>query len=156
MKRGNAIATELYQKYHSRYPGTFYGWYWVWEVDNYNFRFQTWENVLVAALNVQLDHLTALDPALPFLFCPFMNYRLGTAAQYRDFWTRVFARTHLRPGDIFAPQDCVGAGGLTMDNFTTWFAEHHQFCLYALLQPKPGRSRLSPHLCRLRPKRWPA
>lgn len=133
MKRGNAIATELYQKYHSRYPGTFYGWYWVWEVDNYNFRFQTWENVLVAALNVQLDHLTALDPALPFLFCPFMNYRLGTATQYRDFWTRVFARTHLRPGDIFAPQDCVGAGGLTMDNFTTWFAE-----LRKAVDTKPG------------------
>ncbi|MBE3584498.1 MAG: DUF4434 domain-containing protein [Limnochordaceae bacterium] len=133
MRRGNAVATELYQRYHSRYPNTFYGWYWVWEIDNYNFRFRDWENTLISALNVQLDHLTALDPSLPFLFCPFMNYRLGTAAQYRDFWKRVFANTHLRPGDIFAPQDCVGAGGLTIDNFDTWFAE-----LRKAVDTKPG------------------
>jgi sugar phosphate isomerase/epimerase len=35
---GNAIALELWNKYRSKYPDSFYGWYWPWEVDNFHFR----------------------------------------------------------------------------------------------------------------------
>lgn len=133
MEKGNRVATELYRKYHSRYPDTFYGWYWVWEVASVGFQLRQQEEALIAALNLQLDHLTALDPNLPFLFCPFMNQRLGTKEQYRDSWIRVFAKTRFRPGDIFAPQDSVGAGGLTIDSFVGWFVE-----LRKAVDTKPG------------------
>src|SRR5690606_33405912 len=34
MRLGNQVAKDLVDKYKSKYAETFYGWYWVWEVDN--------------------------------------------------------------------------------------------------------------------------
>ena len=42
------------------------------------------------------------------------------AEECGKMWTNVFAQTDFRPGDIFAPQDCVGAGGLNLDNLWEW------------------------------------
>ncbi|GLU53379.1 DUF4434 domain-containing protein [Dyadobacter frigoris] len=130
---GNDVATEVYKNYGPRYAGTFYGWYWVWEIDNLRFNTPAQMDMLTHALNVNLDHLHMLSPGMPFMFCPFMNYRVGTAAQYRQFWEYVFAQTHLNPGDIFAPQDCIGAGGLEMDQLDDWFAN-----LAQAVKTKPG------------------
>lgn len=132
MELGNAIARELYERYFPRYPDTFYGWYWAWEIDNVNFRDPVQQENLIEALNLQLDFLTALDSRLPFMFSPFMNSRLGRKEQYRDFWIRIFAATHLREGDIFCPQDGLG-GGTTVENFRDWLVE-----LRKAVDTKPG------------------
>lgn len=123
MELGNILAQELYDNYYPRYKETFAGWYWVWEIDNVSFRGKAREQALIDAMNVQINYLNELDPDLFFMFCPFMNARLGTKEAYRDFWIRVFDQVNLRPGDIFAPMDCVGGGGLDLTNFEEWFKE---------------------------------
>ena len=117
MDEGLEIAREVYSRFHSN--KALYGWYWDWEVDNANWNSR--KDVLAAAWNRTLDGITELDPAMPLLFSPFMNSKLGTPAAYRDFWKALFPMLHLRKGDIFAPQDCVGAGGVTATGAKSWF-----------------------------------
>ncbi len=110
---GNAVAKILYDAYKSRYPNAFYGWYWVWEMYGNTLGFgRGW----VELMNANLDYLTALDDSLPVLFSPFMSgYMRLTPRQEEAMWTGFFARARLRPGDIFCPQDSVGAVGFTMN-----------------------------------------
>lgn len=133
MELGNKVAKELYENYYSRYQDTFVGWYYVWEIDNISFKGKAREKALIDAMNIQIDYLNELDPNLFFMFCPFMNANLGSKEGYRDFWIRVFNEVHLRPGDIFAPMDCVGGGGLNLNNFRDWFQE-----LRKAVDTKPG------------------
>lgn len=119
MDEGIAIAAEIYSRFHATYGATLYGWYWDWEVDN-----GTWNNrkdLLAGAWNRTLDGLTALDPGMPLLFSPFMNPDMGGPTAYRDFWKALFPMLHLRAGDIFAPQDSVGATGMSPTTAKSWF-----------------------------------
>ncbi len=122
MQLGNQLAEELVNRYKSRYAETMYGWYWVWEVDNLHFTTLQTQEALAKALNTNLDHLSRISPDMPMMLCPFFNYRLGTPQQNADMWRNVFRQTNFRPGDIFAPQDCIGAGGLNMEVLSDWFA----------------------------------
>ncbi len=133
MREGNAVASEIHRKYYAKYPKAFAGWYWVWEVDNMSYQKPEQRTTLAKALDINVRHLKTLKPALPVMLCPFMNYRLGTPDQYRETWEYVFANTALGKGDIFAPQDCVGAGGLTIDRVDAWFA-----ALRKAVDTKPG------------------
>ncbi|MDR3713523.1 MAG: DUF4434 domain-containing protein [Puia sp.] len=121
METGNKVADELVKKYKKRYRNAFYGWYWVWEVDNLHTKTENVQDALAKALNINLDHLHLLTPSMPFMLCPFMNFRVGTAREYQQMWTHVFARAHFKPGDIFAPQDGIGAGGLQLDKIQEWY-----------------------------------
>lgn len=124
MAVGNLVADELFERYATKYPNAFYGWYWVWEVANVDpLRLPEGQRVLAEAINVNLDHLNARYPSMPIMLAPFMNYRLGSAKEYADMWKQVFAQTRFKAGDIFAPQDCVGAGGLKLELVSEWFAE---------------------------------
>jgi hypothetical protein len=102
MSEGNDTAKELYDTYKSKYPDTLYGWYWVWEVDNLNFRKKEQQEVLAKALNINIDHLNAMEERLPLMQCPFMNHLCGKAAEYRDMWINVFSKTHFAPRAIFS------------------------------------------------------
>lgn len=133
MEEGNRFADEMYARYHSRYPKAFYGWYWVWEVDNIDAASPAKRANVSNALDISVRHLKSLNPGMPVMLCPFMNCRLGTPDEYRAFWEYVFAHSALGKGDIFAPQDCVGAGGLNIDNFASWFA-----ALRKAVDTKPG------------------
>lgn len=133
MEEGNAVADELYSRYHARYAGTFVGWYWVWEIDNLNFNTPARVDTIVNALNINLRHLKALPTRLPVMLCPFMNAIVGKPEAYQAFWTTVFARTALSDGDIFCPQDSVGAGGLKLEQVPAWFA-----ALRKAVDTKPG------------------
>lgn len=134
MEAGNKVADELVALYKEKYNRTMYGWYWVWEVDNLNCMTSECQDALAKALNINLDHLTEITPDMPFMMSPFMNYRVGGNAQeYAVMWENVFAQTHFRIGDIFAPQDCIGAGGLTLDNLREWFSKLKQ-----AVNSKPG------------------
>ena len=134
MKLGNKVADELVALYKSKYPDAMYGWYWVWEVDNLNWMTEERQTTLAHALNTNLDHLSKITPGMPLMLSPFMNEKVGyNAEEYGKMWKNVFAQTHFRSGDIFAPQDCVGAGGLVLDHVWNWFSNLKQ-----AVKSKPG------------------
>jgi len=133
MELGNQLADDLTLKYKERYNETMYGWYWVWEVDNLNFTTTGRQDVLIKALNINIDHLSQVNPKMPFLLCPFVNYKVGNSKNNRDMWQYVFAGTHFPEGDIFAPQDCVGAGGLKLEMVNEWFSD-----MNVAVKSKPG------------------
>lgn len=134
MEAGNKVADELVALYKSKYPEAMYGWYWVWEVDNLNCMTEERQAILANALNTNLDHLSKIAPEMPLMLSPFMNEKVGFNAEgYGKMWKNVFAQTHFRIGDIFAPQDCVGAGGLAIDHVWEWFSNLKQ-----AVNTKPG------------------
>lgn len=134
METGNKVADELLALYKEKYPDAMYGWYWVWEVANVDGLSEEHQSALAQALNINLDHLTKVAPDMPFLLSPYMNHKLGlNAEEYSKMWQNVFAKTHFRWGDIFCPQDCVGAGGLELNQVSDWFSS-----LKRAVNSKPG------------------
>lgn len=133
MELGNQLAEELTRRYKDRYKETLFGWYWVWEIDNLNHQTKERQDVLVNALNLNIDHLQEITPGMPLMLCPFVNYRVGNSDDNRKMWQYIFAGTHFRKGDIFAPQDCVGAGGLELNMVDEWFRD-----MYEAVKTKPG------------------
>ena len=121
MEVGNQVAAELVEKYKGKYSDTLYGWYWIWEIDNLNFKTTTRQDALVKALNINIDYLNDITPDMPFMLCPFVNHRVGNASENHHMWEYILPQVHFREGDIFAPQDCVGAGGLKLDMVDEWF-----------------------------------
>ena len=133
MRFDNSVCDEVYSLYKYKYPNAFYGWYWAYEVDNVNWTSDIQQNELITGMNIQLDHLTSANIKLPFMWCPFMNAKLGTSQAYQNFWENVFSKLHTTNGDIFCPQDCVGSGGLDISQVPEWFA-----ALRAAVNTKPG------------------
>lgn len=123
MERGNLIADELYTLYKRKYPKAFYGWYWVYEVDNLNFMTKNQFKVLAKALDINLKHLREKNERLPVMLSPYMNSKYTTAEVYAKNWAYLFTNTELGKGDIFCPQDCVGGGGLDISEVDHWFKE---------------------------------
>jgi hypothetical protein len=132
MNFDNKVCDEVWNLYKKKYPTAFYGWYWVYEVANVNLT-PIQQDVLINAMNMQLDHLTSRNEKLPFMWCPFMNSKFGTPEAYAAMWKNVFSKLHTSPGDIFAPQDCVGAGGITLNEVPAWFS-----ALRKAVDTKPG------------------
>ena len=133
MDIGNHVADELIKQYKDRYGETMYGWYWVWEVDNLNWNRYGSRETLARAMNINRDHLASVTPDMPFMLSPFVNYRVGNSEVNRQLWEEVINRVNFREGDIFAPQDCVGAGGLTIEMLPEWFNK-----LKSVVDAKPG------------------
>jgi len=121
MELGNKVAEELINCYKERYSDTMYGWYWVWEVVNSCCKKQFYLDCLIDALNVNLDFLHQHTEDMPFLLSPFMNSEAGTPEECSRMWQYILSKAHFKDGDIFAPQDCVGAGWLTIDVVAEWF-----------------------------------
>lgn len=121
MEMGNRVADEVLSRYKKKYAEALYGWYWVWEVSNLLPGTLEQEKTLINAMNINLDHLHTVAPSMPFLFSPFVNYKVGkdkneTAAM----WKRILPEVHFLRGDVFCPQDCVGAGGLELGMQEEW------------------------------------
>jgi|GEM_PF-673042 len=133
MKFDNKVCDELWTLYKNKYPSTFYGWYWVYEIDNGSFVTDEQQNELIHAMNIQLDHLSAVNEKLPFMWCPFMNGNIGTPDAYQSMWQNVFSKLNTTAGDIFAPQDGIGAGGLTLSELPAWYS-----ALRTAVDTKPG------------------
>lgn len=136
MLEGNRIVDDLWELYRSKYPDAFYGWYWCWEIDNGKFStldFNGSKKMLSDAIRIQLDHMENTGKRLPFMLAPFMDWKLGTPERYAKTWEYVFVNSGMKSGDIFSPQDCIGAGGLNMGNYTKWFSE-----LRKAVDKKPG------------------
>lgn len=134
MEQSNQVADEIYSLYKKQYPDALYGWYWPYEIDNFNWRTPQQQELLSDALNVTLDHLTDSTPGMPLIFSPFANAAVGdNATQYGAFWKNIFAKSHFRIGDIFSPQDGIGAGGMTLEKMPEWMAEYRK-----AVNTKPG------------------
>ncbi len=126
VNEGNRLADELWRRYYDKYAGTFYGWYWCWEVNNSLLRqfnlLNSWE-VLAETLRMQTEYLEKTGKRLPVMLSPFMDRRFGSPRINAEMWKYVFARSGLREGDVFCPQDSIGSGGLNIDDLPVWFAE---------------------------------
>jgi len=70
---------------------------------------------------------------MPVMLSPFVNSVYGTPEQNGGFWKYIFSKTNFKKGDIFAPQDCIGAGGIKMEDLAHWFKS-----LRESVNSKPG------------------
>ncbi len=122
LELGNKVAAEIVHRYGASYGDVMMGWYWVWEVEPSCCTNPVVLEVLTQALNVNLDCLHALTPGKPVMLSPFMNQATGTASECAAVWKHLLGEAHFADGDIFAPQDCIGSGYLTMDSVGEWFA----------------------------------
>lgn len=133
----NKICDEIYSKYHSRYSGTFYGWYWVpeiWNDTSYaNENRKSAIKALSDAMNINLDHISKLDTSLPLLFSPFVNNQMTSADDLYLFYRDLFKTTHFRSGDILCPQDSIGAGGNKLPYLGVWTMNYRK-----AVDTKPG------------------
>lgn len=117
MEQSNKIVDELYANYYNKYKDTFYGWYWVPEFFNDTSFAKSSPNrearikVLSDAMNINLDHITKLDPSLPLLLSPYVNIDYTSANDNYEFFADLLKITHFRKGDILCPQDSVSAVG---------------------------------------------
>ena len=105
-----AMQTEIYETYAPRYGDTLYGWYFAPEIDNAVIMKQSLTQI-VTGFNKVLDKATALDPAMPVLLSPFYSEYLTNASVTATlpFWQTFMNGAHWRDGDIFCPQDAIGA-----------------------------------------------
>lgn len=110
------MAEEIYDKYYESYEDTFYGWYFTPEISNSLLMSISLKGIS-EGLNGILDKLTEIDSSLPLLLSPFYSNYLSTGpcmtlAQLVSF----FRNTEFRDGDIYCPQDAVGAGWIEEDD----------------------------------------
>ena len=104
------MAEEIYNNYYEGYEDTFYGWYFVPEINN-NLLNVIGVKRLADGLNTVLGRLTEIDSSLPLLMSPFYtNYMSGGSAISLVQLVSFFEYTDFRDGDIYCPQDAVGAG----------------------------------------------
>lgn len=107
---------EIYNTYYKGNEANFYSWYFTMEFSN-NVLMQLGMPNIIKGLNVVLDKATAIDPSIPLMMSPFTSNYLsfGKGAALMQ-WMKLFSAGHWRDGDIFAPQDAVGAAWIDEDD----------------------------------------
>lgn len=107
---------EIYNTYYKGNEANFYSWYFTMEFSN-NILMQLGMPNIIKGLNVVLDKATAIDPSIPLMMSPFTSNYLsfGKGAALMQ-WMKLFSAGHWRDGDIFAPQDAVGAAWIEEDD----------------------------------------
>ena len=110
------MMTELYDNYHESYRDTFYGWYFTPEFNNVLTHQVSWSRI-IRDFNTVIDRANELDPSLPMLVSPYFTEYLSVPSVLATYpmWKTFFQKAHLRDGDIFAPQDAVGAQWTPLD-----------------------------------------
>ncbi|MBQ6183825.1 MAG: DUF4434 domain-containing protein [Clostridia bacterium] len=114
---GVRAAREIYALYKEKYPNALYAWYFTPEY----YSGMGKNDRAADFLNLYIDPLNELDPTMPVYFSPFLKSSVTPAETERQ-WTEIFSLTHFRPGDVFMPQDSVGAGGIQLSELDTYFA----------------------------------
>lgn len=122
-----SVATDLYTQYKTKYPDTFYGFYFTPELCNCSsFNNDADRSDCVSFLsdgfNLILDTINKLDPAMPLLYSPYVNVVAGNATfeNTMAFYTEFYKKTNFREIDILCPQDSIGAGGQKLDQLDKW------------------------------------
>ena len=114
---GVRVAREIYDKYKSTYHDTLCAWYFVPEY----YSGMAHNDRAADFLNLYIDGLNAIDPSMPLCFSPFLKSNV-TPANTEKQWKEIFSKTHFRSGDVFMPQDSVGAGGIQLSSLNDYFA----------------------------------
>lgn len=103
------MVTEIYSKYYSRYSECFYGWYFTPEFNNV-LTCQVNINGMSKGLNKIIDAINRANTDMPLLLSPFFaEYLANTHSGTLVNLVRLLNSVNFRDGDIFAPQDAVGA-----------------------------------------------
>lgn len=103
------MAEEIYLKYYNDYSDAFGGWYFVPEINNMIICSLNTAGIC-KGLNTVIAEIDSLNPALPLILSPFNSDYLSTGSVSASIeWITLFGLTDFRDGDIFAPQDAVGA-----------------------------------------------
>lgn len=105
----SAMIEDIYNKYAEKYDDSFYGWYFTPEISN-GYLCQLSLNRIIKGLNTVIDGINKTDATKPLLLSPYYSEytALGPVATLCNY-VRFFHKVNFRDGDIFAPQDAVGA-----------------------------------------------
>lgn len=103
------MAEEIYGKYYESYSENFYGWYFTPEFNNV-LTCQVNIGGMADGLNEIIDSLNSLGTTMPLLLSPFYaEYLAAGPVLTLTNLVRLFDKVNFRDGDIFAPQDAIGA-----------------------------------------------
>ena len=108
---------EIYARYAADFGETLYGWYFPPEIDNIP-QMKLSIALIADGLNGVLDTATSLDSGMPVLLSPYFSekYAVPSVLATLPMWQTFFAKARFRDGDIFCPQDAVGAGWTSEKN----------------------------------------
>lgn len=110
------MVNEIYNDYYAKYSENFYGWYFTPEFNNVLTN-QININGLCNGLNIIIDSINETNKDLPLLLSPFYAEYLSTGPVITLVnLVRMMDKINFRDGDIFAPQDAVGAGWTSEKN----------------------------------------
>lgn len=100
---------DIYNKYGEKYKDTLYGWYYTPEISN-GFLCQFTLNGIIKGINHIIDRINEVDETKPLLMSPFYSEYIATGPIVTLCnYVRFFNKVNFRDGDIFAPQDAIGA-----------------------------------------------
>ena len=100
---------DIYNKYGEKYKESLYGWYYTPEISN-GFLCQFTLSGIIKGINHIIDRINEVDASKPLLMSPFYSEYIATGPiATLCSYVRFFSRVNFRDGDIFAPQDAVGA-----------------------------------------------
>ncbi len=107
---------DIYNTYYSISPDNFYGWYFTLEINN-QINCGPLMGTMAKGFNTVLEKATEVDPGLPMMISTYTAHYLdlGDLATYSQ-WLTFFEKVNFRDGDIFAPQDAVGADWIEEDD----------------------------------------
>lgn len=108
---------EIYATYYAGNEEMFYGWYFTPEIDNVPTMQLSILNI-AKGFNTVIDTADELNPDLPMLMSPYFTeyYTIPSVLETLPMWQVFMQTAHLRDGDIFCPQDAVGAGWVSEEN----------------------------------------
>ncbi len=123
------MVEEIYGKYGDY--ECFYGWYFTPEISNSLIR-QIYVKGIADGVNIVIDSINKTNASKPLLMSPFSSEYLsaGPALSLASY-VRIINSINFRDGDIFAPQDAVGAKWVKEKNLElTWkiYAEAVKTC----------------------------
>lgn len=119
------MITEIWERYGEEYGEQIAGWYYYNEIWNIDVGCKRTDNMAYATcignnINLMLDAINESCPEKPLMLSPFYNADISTPSEYKDFWTDIFTVANFRAGDIFAPQDSVGAKNIPIEDLDEW------------------------------------
>lgn len=119
-------AEAMYNQYGKKYPETFYGWYFNYELCNLYYRQNT--QACIDLLNGAIDIFNELAPEKPMLLSPFSAGWAGDANDLKTYMPKVLSQVHFRPMDIYCPQDSVGTGLTTVETDESYLSIAKSCC----------------------------
>lgn len=103
------MVEEIHTDYSSLYPDSFYGWYFTPELNNV-LTCQINIGGMAQGINEVIESINSTDETKPLLLSPFFAEYLANGPVFTlGNLVRLLNGIDFRDGDIFAPQDAVGA-----------------------------------------------